>query len=77
MKDREPAYTDPEIIDRICEAVIAKLPTDGLGNLLLKQDDGSSNLLTRSKFICGIKPCEILLLGNPYSAAIIFLYLST
>lgn len=33
VKDREPAYTDPEIIDRICEAVIAKLTTDGFGNL--------------------------------------------
>jgi hypothetical protein len=48
VKDREPAYTDPEIIDRICEAVIAKLTTDGLGTLLPKQDVGSSNLLTRS-----------------------------
>ena len=48
MKDREPAYTDPEIIDRICEAVIAKLTTDGLGNLPSKQAVAGSNPVSRS-----------------------------
>jgi len=47
----EPAAPSPEMIDRICEAVIARLAVKNWGDLPSKQGVAGSNPVSRSKSI--------------------------
>ena len=63
------ASLSPEMMDRICDALIAKLALKNEGDLLPKQGVVGSNPITRSTFIHHYRrntnaPCLLVLFGR-------------